>query len=970
MKNLKNNQSTLRMSPIKLVPLSHTIIKRLFFLFAFLIIVSTFITYNYLIKKTEVQFYDQLLEYIVQRGKRESELFRLAKDNLTRLKNEFVFQYEANPKLDFTDWFESHMIRRSDKTMRSHQKYFDGVWTEDGTFEHGIGIIMAPGVEVTKEIQRRMGLAYELLLKYGPAWRSRFVNLWFVAPEKVSLTYWPEIPWSLNISADHNWEVEEWFSDTKKKNNPHRNLVWTGIYFDAPADHWMISSALPIDIDGIHIGTIGTDIQSDDLFDRTLSDSLIASYSIILGKDGRIIVHPYKMAEITAAQNTKVTVESTKDKLLLSIYNKIKSVSNFPTVIDNVENDEFIAVTKIEGPDWYFISVYSKSLFKEKIVKNAYFMIAIGLASLVTALFIIYSVVRKNVSQPLGLLTQTAETFNATKQIEKSLTEFLNYLEKFQSRPDEVGLLVRTLIKMGNRLKTVYRDIESAKQNLEAEVSERTRDVVTAKEAAEASNKAKSEFLANMSHELRTPLNVILGFSRLMERDAFITPEQLENLVLIHRSGDQLLALINDVLDMSKIESGQITFNPESFDLSYFLESIAVMFQQRATDKKLSFMFKKAKDVPRYIRTDKGKLRQIMFNLLGNAINYTHEGSVVLQVSKTKGSVIQDLMGNEQLPADHPNSWLQFEIKDTGIGIDQKDINNIFDQFVQAKHRTAQKPGTGLGLTISRHFVQIMGSDIKVKSEKGKGSAFCFDLPVQVVGSEEIVKVDTPNLPIGLAQDQPCYSILIVEDHEESRIILTKLLQSIGFEVQAAVDGKEGVEKFLRFEPDLVLMDIRMPVMDGLTATKKIKATTVGSQTPVIALTAHAFERERQQILAAGCDGFIHKPYEDAQLLAMLTQHIGVTFRYEKDRIERKLDSITMEKIFQPEIFVQLPESLVAELEAAAVELNFKRTMECIEQIQKVNDKLAHALAALANKFRFEKIVTIINQAKKYNRGK
>jgi signal transduction histidine kinase/CheY-like chemotaxis protein len=913
MKNLKNNHSTLGMSPIKLVPLSHTIIKRLFFLFAFLIIVSTFITYNYLVKKTEVQFYDQLLEYIVQRGKRESELFRLAKDSLIRLKNEFVFQYESNPKSDFSDWFESHMIQHGDGTMRSRHQYFDGVWTGNGVFEHGIGIIIGPGIEVTKEIRRRMGLAYELLLKYGPAWRSRFVNLWFVTPEKISLRYWPEIPWGRNISAEHNWKDEEWFLKTNIKNNPGRNLIWTGLYFDSLAGQWLISAALPIDIGGKQIGTIGTDLECGDFFNRNLSDSIVSSYSIILGQDGHIIVHPYKVAEMISTRDPKFTVTSANDKQLLSIYNKIKSVSTFPAIIDNAENDEFLAVTKIEGPDWYLISVYYKALFKDKIIKNAYFMIAMGVGSLLTALFMIYSVVRKNVSHPLGLLTQTAENFNATTEIENNLTGFLNYLNTFQSRPDEVGLLVQTLIKMGNRLKTVYRDIENAKKNLEAKVSARTTDMVAAKEAAEASNRAKSEFLANMSHELRTPLNVILGFSHLMERDASITPDQLENLGLIHRSGDQLLALINDVLDMSKIESGQVTFNPENFDLLYFLEGIAVMFQQRASERKLFFMFEKAPDVPKYIRTDKGKLRQILFNLLGNAIDYTRQGSVMFQVSRVNEPVIPDHLGKAQVPVKHPDSWIQFEIRDTGIGIDQKDINIIFNQFAQAKHRTTQKPGTGLGLTISRHFVQIIGSDLRVKSEKNKGSIFCFDLPIQVVSPADVVNIDTPNRAVGLAPDQPQYCILIVEDHEESRIMLAKLLRTIGFEVQVAVDGKEGVEKFLRFEPDLILMDIRMPIMDGLTATQKIKATAAGGHTPVIALTAHAFERERRQILAAGCDDFIRKPYDEAELFAMLTRHIGVAFIYGKDRAKRKPDFISMEKVLEAGISTQLPEPLVAE---------------------------------------------------------
>ncbi|OQY53341.1 MAG: hypothetical protein B6230_00515 [Desulfobacteraceae bacterium 4572_89] len=960
MKNIKNSYSSFDPSNIRSVPLSRTIIKRLFFLFAFLILVSTSITYNYLIKKTEVQFYDQLLEYIVQRGKRESELFCLAKDNLIRLKNEFLFQYETNPKLDFEHWFESHMEKKKDGTIRSLRQYFDGVWTENGSFEQGIGIIMAPGVEATREIQRRMGIAYDLLLKYGPAWRSRFVNLWFVAPEKVSLTYWPEIPWSLNISANHNWENESWFSGTKKKNNPLRNLVWTGIYFDSPANHWMISSALPIDINGRQIGIVGTDIKSNDLFNRTLSDSLIASYSIIIGQDGRIIVHPYKMAEITSAQDTKFTIASAKDKQLLSIFNKIESASTFPTILDNVENDEFIAVTKIEGPDWYFISIYSKSLFKEKIIKNAYFMVVVGLGSLVTALFIIYLVVHKNVALPLGLLTKTVKSFDATTGNQPGLDGSLEKLNSLHPRLDEVGLLVRTFMEMENRLKKNYGDIEKAKKNLEAEVSARTLDLVKAKETAETSNQAKREFLANMSHELRTPLNIILGFSHLMERDPKITPEQLENLSLIHRSGDHLLELINDVLDMSKIESRQTSFNIENFDLIYFLKGIAMMFQQRAVEKNILFFFEKSLDLPQYIRTDKRKLRQILFNLLGNAINFTHEGSVVLNVSKKNRSIIPNPLKNGNQPFHKPDLWIRFKITDTGIGIDKKNINIIFDPFTQDGPRTDKKTGTGLGLAISQYFVQIVGSNLQVKSRKGKGSSFWFDLPVQVANSGDLPRTETINRPIGLAPDQPVYRILLVEDHKESRMILTRLLQTIGFEVHTAANGEEGVEIFFKYSPHLILMDIRMPIMDGITATQKIKAAREGDSTPIIALTAHAFENEHLDILAAGCDDFILKPYDETKLFALLTQYLGVQYIYEEKTIEKSVyisNETSLESGFQE----NLPEPLVAELKSAAAELNFKRTMACIEKIRILDNKTADALTTMAGRFRFEDILTKID---------
>jgi len=964
MSNREDDHNDTPTPQIKLVPLSRSIIKPLFFLFTFLIIISTYITYNYLINKTEVQFYDQLLEYIVQRGKRESELFKLTRDDLLRFKNEFLFQYTTNPKSDFNDWFKSHLEIHNDGTFRSPPQYFDGVWTKKGTFEQGIGIVMAPGIEKTMEIQRRMGISYDLLLKYGPAWRSRFTNLWFVAPEKVSLTYWPEIPWSLNISAEHNWEGEEWFYNTSKKNDPHRDIVWTGIYFDSPANHWMISAALPIDIAGQQIGTIGTDIQSDDLFNRTLSDSLIASYSIILGQDGRVIVHPHKMAEISKDHNAKFSVDSAQDKQLLSIFNKVKSIPSFPAIIDNIGNDEFIAVTKIEGPDWYLISVYSKLLFKEKIAKNAYFMIAMGFGSLLTALFMIYMVVHKKVAQPLGLLTETINDFDAITEARSELTGDLSNIEILQSRSDEVGLLVRAFIEKGNRLKTVYQDIGKAKEHLEEEVASRTQSLIKAKEIAEAANQSKSEFLANMSHELRTPLNVILGFSRLMERDPSVTQDQLENLQLIRRSGDHLLVLINDVLDMSKIESGRIAFNPETFDLFYLLEGIKTMFKQRASDKNLNFSLERQVDVPQYVITDRGKLRQILFNLLGNAINYTRRGDIMLKISKMDSPLISDFPDQQTLDL-NSKTWVRFEITDTGIGISQKDIGIIFNQFIQVDQKEVRKSGTGLGLTICQSFVQIMGGCLNVESKEDKGSTFWFDLPIQVPDPDNIVKTESPNRPIGLAPNRPQYRILIIEDHEESRIVLSKLLEIVGFKVYAVGDGEKGISAVSTFQPDLVLMDIRLPVVDGLTATKIIKSTEVGRNIPIIALTAHAFERERLEILAAGCDDLIRKPYDETELFAMLVSHLGVKFVYEKKSLKKRISSIATGKLLKLTALAQLPQELTEELQAAAIELNYNRSIDCIGQIRLLDSSLADMLEGLASTFRFEEILSELDKGKK-----
>ncbi|MCD4721583.1 MAG: PAS domain S-box protein, partial [Desulfobacula sp.] len=426
--NLLNDQS-------KTIPLSHTIIKRLFILFFSLVFVSTAITYKYLIKETDNQFQEKLLEYISQRGQRDNELFHLVKKSAIQFKDEFLFHYKNNPKNDFSDWFTSHMTTHNDGTFRSLPKYFNGTWTSENTFEKGISIIIAPEVNVTKELQRRMAIAYEKIMQYGPAWQTQFVNLWFVGPEKLSLTYLPQIPWCLNMSADYNWETQEWFYGTSKQNNPERNSIWTDIYFDPPANHWVISSAAPIDIHDKQIGTVGIDIRLDDLFKRTLSNNSIISYSIILNQQGRIIVHPDKMTEIKTAIDTPLTVMSAKDKMLQSIFDKVKSVSSFPTIINDAENNQFIAVSRIEGPDWYSISISSKTLFQKKIEQNLWFMLIVALSLLITALVMIYWVVHKNIAQPIGLLT------DATKNIAQGSHENIIQDTTIVTRQDEIGQL-------------------------------------------------------------------------------------------------------------------------------------------------------------------------------------------------------------------------------------------------------------------------------------------------------------------------------------------------------------------------------------------------------------------------------------------------------------------------------------------------------------------------------------------------
>ncbi|HEY9823094.1 MAG TPA: response regulator [Candidatus Sericytochromatia bacterium] len=485
-----------------------------------------------------------------------------------------------------------------------------------------------------------------------------------------------------------------------------------------------------------------------------------------------------------------------------------------------------------------------------------------------------------------------------------------------------------------------------------------------AKQAAEAANIAKSEFLANMSHELRTPLNAIIGFTQVMSRDRSLSSEHQQHVNIISRSGEHLLELINDILQMSKIEAGKITLNTNSFDLYRLLDDLKAMLQLKALSKGLQLIIDCTADVPQYVETDERKLREVLINLLGNAIKFTGKGSVTLRVRAKQGNENRSFSENSKEV--QPTSYcLTFEVEDTGPGIALEERNALFTPFGQTETGRNSQEGTGLGLAISQKFVQLMGGgDITVSSTLGKGTTFAFNIQIATSSASEIQTAQETRKVIGLAPDQPDYRILIVEDNLENRLLLVKLLTSVGFSVCEAENGQEAIALLSSYSPHLILMDMRMPVMNGYEATRQIKAHLKGQATAVIALTASALEEDREAILSAGCDDFMCKPFREESLWEKIAQQLGVHYLYEESEVRGEDEAVRDESIPSDESLKyhlsQMPREWVEKLYEAALKGLDHVIIQLLEQIPETHVPLANTLEDWANNFLFDRVIDLI----------
>ena len=887
---------------------------------ALVVIAISAISYWHLMSQLAEDTRANLLSYITERAQREETIFVLAEDNHVLLHDDFLAQFTADSAIDWQKHFDRHFFPWTDGTIRNVP---EDIQLQDFDPKHHATSFIQRGVTITPDFQKRMVLSYELVERYGIGWRDRFFSTYIALPEGGTTTFYPKAPWGLTAESDLDMTTLESVYLGDWQHNPERKTLWTGVYIDPVTNDSMVSAVTPIDDwDGRHLGSIEHDIVLNDLLHRVIEDHLDGAYNLLVRPDGQLIAEPNLMAQIQVEAGN-LSVQTAGDAHLQRLFALAGQAAPANSVVYNGRDREYLAIARLHGPNWYLITVYPESLLREQALSATWFLLSIGLTSLLLEVLLLLLVLRQRVATPLR------ELLGATQQV--AAGRFNVTLDT--QRQDELGQLAAAFTQM-------TRQLQEAFTTLESKVAERTQQLQTAKLTADRANQAKSDFLASMSHELRTPLNGILGYAQVLNRSSSLGDKEKQGVNVIHQCGSHLLNLINDILDLAKIEARKLELVPNAVHLRAFLQGVVEICRIRADRKAIEFIYHPPENLPTAVIIDEKRLQQVLINLLGNAIKFTDAGSVSLEV--------------EVLESPSPERQrLRFSVIDTGVGMKPEQLASIFKPFEQVGDRHKKTEGTGLGLSISRQIVELMGFQLQVESELGRGSTFWFEIEVaesrEWVAASQIVEQGTISGYQGEKR-----RILVVDDRWENRSVAVSLLEPIGFEVAEAENGREAWKTIQQSAPDLVITDLMMPEMNGYELLAAIRASETCKDIVAIASSASIFESNQQEAIGAGANIFLPKPVQADQLLQAIQKHLKLEWVYEESDTDSRNASDAIVPPSQ-EVLEQLLE-LVRDGDIQGIQEVVKERLESDETFAAFGGELLQ----LANGFQLKGLETFI----------